>query len=87
MTGKDLPAFVSNIISEYKGTCFINAENDKKKGKEAKLDCDGKHPDTTRLCACAKASSNGRSEVEVVKGVHSDEIIDHLGKKDTSCNV
>ncbi len=87
MTGKDLPAFVSNIISEYKGTCFINAGNDKKKGKEAKLDCDGKHSDTTRLCACAKASSNGRSEVEVVKGVHKKEIIDHLGKKDTSCNV
>ena len=55
MSGADLPAFVANPQSTYKDACVVNVENDRPKGKDAAMDCSGKHKDTQRLCACAIA--------------------------------
>eukprot|EP00943_MAST-04B_sp_MAST-4B-sp1_P008461 g8461.t1 len=91
MSGKDLPAFVSSIQSEHKGTCFVNVANNKKKGKDGTMDCSGKHDDTTRLCACAKVSVNEKFTSQVVKkqGQNKDNNLSNnvLSRKDTSFNI
>ena len=62
MSGADLPAFVSNPQSSYKDACVVNVKNDRPKGKDADMDCSGKHKDTQRLCACALADPSPKKQ-------------------------
>ena len=57
MVGVDLPAYVSNKDSGMYGKCLVNDLEKLRPGQDPPAFCEGKHPDTTRLCPCARVDA------------------------------